>query len=473
MTTEEFWDKYYNESSLEIFDETCEFFSKEIPQEFIDEYDVEEVILETVGHQESAKNFDNVIKFLDILQKNQPGLYEDYFQHFNDILIHYYCFKHDKSKVFKAFSRFINKPLQEIDIYLSTFKKLIYYQYSELLEEAVKKNFDTINEASNLMGGTAYELAIHKYYSELQRLFEKQKENLDKVAFSSKLSKFDFEFDDDFLSSIELGVLKPPLSNDEISALFAKDKINSVMVLQGYYHRYMYEKGFEFYLSGRIWDSMLIFWDENKDKDEEHITLNSYFTVQAELLEKHLVEIFRFMLMDNKSEMIAVLWGSVYIYEFLHKTRVISTETFQNFIEISRILKGKVIGQYTPYLWNSNFVHYWEKPETISEAEFIEENNIFKKSILFEYENFDHFRDTISDELTKIGELSDYIIEGGKDNSKMINYKSPLGNLWSEFNEMHGGNHNVSYEPIRVEKKVGRNESCPCGSGKKYKKCCG
>ncbi len=27
--------------------------------------------------------------------------------------------------------------------------------------------------------------------------------------------------------------------------------------------------------------------------------------------------------------------------------------------------------------------------------------------------------------------------------------------------------------PVRVEKKPGRNEPCPCGSGKKYKKCCG
>ena len=24
-----------------------------------------------------------------------------------------------------------------------------------------------------------------------------------------------------------------------------------------------------------------------------------------------------------------------------------------------------------------------------------------------------------------------------------------------------------------TEKKVGRNDPCPCGSGKKYKKCCG
>ncbi len=34
----------------------------------------------------------------------------------------------------------------------------------------------------------------------------------------------------------------------------------------------------------------------------------------------------------------------------------------------------------------------------------------------------------------------------------------------------------ILLNPIKtkvVEKKVGRNEPCPCGSGKKYKKCCG
>ena len=28
-------------------------------------------------------------------------------------------------------------------------------------------------------------------------------------------------------------------------------------------------------------------------------------------------------------------------------------------------------------------------------------------------------------------------------------------------------------KPMVAEKKVGRNDPCPCGSGKKYKKCCG
>jgi len=36
----------------------------------------------------------------------------------------------------------------------------------------------------------------------------------------------------------------------------------------------------------------------------------------------------------------------------------------------------------------------------------------------------------------------------------------------------HAGEHRP-IEPIRTGRKVGRNEPCPCGSGKKYKQCCG
>lgn len=36
-----------------------------------------------------------------------------------------------------------------------------------------------------------------------------------------------------------------------------------------------------------------------------------------------------------------------------------------------------------------------------------------------------------------------------------------------------GGDDSVKQEPVRKGKKVGPNDPCPCGSGKKYKKCCG
>ena len=35
-----------------------------------------------------------------------------------------------------------------------------------------------------------------------------------------------------------------------------------------------------------------------------------------------------------------------------------------------------------------------------------------------------------------------------------------------------GGDGTVKKKPRRVQK-IGRNDPCPCGSGKKYKNCCG
>ena len=470
MTTEEFWNKYINKDILEIFDETCDFFAKKLPQEFIDNYDVGEVVLETRGHQETAKNFDNVIKFTDILQNKQPQLYKDYFQYFNDFLIDYFCFHQDTSKVNKAFSLFMDNPLQDYDKYLLGFKKTLFYQHSELLEQAISKNFVTVCESDDLMGNAEYDLAIVKFYISLQEIFKGRKKNIDKSSFSTKLSEYNFDFEDDFLSSFEIGLLKPQFESDKLRDLFKKNKKNSIVIIQGYFLRYMYEKGFAFYLSGRIWDKMLEYWQENNSSKK---TTDSYFKIQTELFEKYLAGFSSDMFLDNKSEMIAILWGSGYIFEFFYKNNIISEDLFHNFKETSQKLKGKVIGQFTPDLWNSNFVHSWEKPECISETEFVEENNIFSKSISFKYQKFARLRSSISEELSKIGELSHFIIEGGKADPK-IHDTSLLDNLFNPPDQnVEFDRHSTKYEPIRAEKKVGRNEPCPCGSGKKYKKCCG
>ena len=36
-----------------------------------------------------------------------------------------------------------------------------------------------------------------------------------------------------------------------------------------------------------------------------------------------------------------------------------------------------------------------------------------------------------------------------------------------------GDGTDTANKTVRKRKKVGRNDPCPCGSGKKYKKCCG
>ena len=81
---------------------------------------------------------------------------------------------------------------------------------------------------------------------------------------------------------------------------------------------------------------------------------------------------------------------------------------------------------------------------------------------------------------------------GTEKNPAVINVKTEerVKELGSVFEE-NGWKYKIELEPDKpeditdleallnpqktrlAEKKVGRNEPCPCGSGKKYKKCCG
>lgn len=50
---------------------------------------------------------------------------------------------------------------------------------------------------------------------------------------------------------------------------------------------------------------------------------------------------------------------------------------------------------------------------------------------------------------------------------------SPLRSRGSVANASLAAPGNLPYEPVRAAQKPGRNDPCPCGSGLKYKKCCG
>jgi len=62
-------------------------------------------------------------------------------------------------------------------------------------------------------------------------------------------------------------------------------------------------------------------------------------------------------------------------------------------------------------------------------------------------------------------------------NQNNINHKIPSGvkdienyNTLKSFLET--GDYKYIRPPVKVETQIGRNDSCPCGSGKKFKKCC-
>ena len=83
-------------------------------------------------------------------------------------------------------------------------------------------------------------------------------------------------------------------------------------------------------------------------------------------------------------------------------------------------------------------------------------------------ENYEKAEEVLLAGYARIG-LRDkkYVVEG------FVNLYNEMGkrDKAKEFQKEYDGLQPAKPEPIRVVK-VGRNEPCPCGSGKKYKKCC-
>lgn len=74
---------------------------------------------------------------------------------------------------------------------------------------------------------------------------------------------------------------------------------------------------------------------------------------------------------------------------------------------------------------------------------------------------------SVDDTEGKVEFVATYLIEGKRhDHHEMGEFKRVDG-IWF----FHDGKM-VSQNSIRTGPKVGRNDPCPCGSGKKYKKCC-
>ena len=65
-------------------------------------------------------------------------------------------------------------------------------------------------------------------------------------------------------------------------------------------------------------------------------------------------------------------------------------------------------------------------------------------------------------QVIEIGDAQKEVFEGNTPNQDMPERPAPAPNRSVE-----------KQQPIKKEKSVGRNDPCPCGSGKKYKKCCG
>jgi preprotein translocase subunit SecA len=81
-------------------------------------------------------------------------------------------------------------------------------------------------------------------------------------------------------------------------------------------------------------------------------------------------------------------------------------------------------------------------------------------------EMMDHLKDVVLEQLFKV--------RIGNPELAPVSTPAPAAALQPGWREIHGTNGEAAPSEPRMlaGAKVGRNDACPCGSGKKYKKCC-
>ena len=379
MTSAEIFDLYSENDVIVIFDEICEFFSKELPQDFIEEGGDEEIIFETLESLDKDLELSKMLKFRDIIEKHQPDFYNDRMAYIEDFFIDYHCYHLEKDNLNRCFSKFIENPVNDFDIYLTAFKKLSLYQHTDLLEKAVEENFKTVEECEELIPGAEYELALYKNNRILQDIFTSENDSFDKSQLFAQLSELGFEYEENDFSALISSLLDKQLNIDEYKVLFKENTHEARYFLNSYFRQYMLQRGFEFYLSDIIFKIIDKYWIQNFDSSNND--MESYFHIDSSSFEAYVTDEFINFISEERFSIVASIWGGVYIYDFLFDKGFISQDIFDKSIEVLRQLKAKTIIYNFRNLWRSNFVHQWQKPDCISEIEFEEEAYYIPKKL--------------------------------------------------------------------------------------------
>ncbi len=230
------------------------------------------------------------------------------------------------------------------------------------------------------------------------------------------------------------------LSDTNCSTLSYQDfKVNR----RDFYHalstsfcKYVFEeKGINFPTAYDIWMGA---WEcFSIEAAEESGSLERLFELDPGNFDEYIYGRFGF-LSNKKPHAAAVLWGMPYVYDFLIINQLVSEEVTLQALQFITGMKMDLIEGQEDSIWEYSFVHSWGSPDSVGEEDFLSEKEYFERTF------------------TDIVDVKEYLPA-----ENFINKKRAFKAIRNKQTVKHD------------EPKTGRNEPCPCGSGRKYKKCCG
>lgn len=147
--------------------------------------------------------------------------------------------------------------------------------------------------------------------------------------------------------------------------------------------------------------------------------------------------------------------------------------------ELAKAYEKTVVLATIDEAWKEHLREMDELKQSVQNATYEQKDPL----LIYKFESFELFRNMLNkvnkDVVSTL--MKGHIPTQDPDQVREAQRRRQVENLrtsksdFSQYSSTSGGgqDRNKKTEPVRVEKKVGRNDPCPCGSGKKYKHCHG
>lgn len=477
MIAEEWLEKYEsltNSAQTEFLQET---FQQEIPPDFLEEIDFLELTIKHYEYLKREKEFDSILRLQMFINEHNAQLFGGDKFYAEAFTAEIHIFRNEEKLLGKSMRSFLADPVQSIDELIPLIDKLVYYNYSDYVQLICDNAYTLLKNNNALISGTEKKFTqIIKMLllQSLCRQFYEARQEVDKTAYITatlnKLQEYGIAKAevlvfiqtilgiDDNISNLNFteekasrGDNSDDINNgdntEDSSAEGNNDLFNTLLSL--FCVDVLYNKNINFATAADIWQGAWeCFFVENcmdginrQPQDSFKLNKDSFY----ELIK------YGFGFLSNlKPYTFAVVWGLPYVYDFLQKYRLITVQNYNEALECINNVKMQLIEGIGDDIWEYNYVHKWERPDSVSAKAFFSEKELFTKAFAEQV----NIKEYLSKEYSAEKKSSDQIILLNAEQMRELR-ANKVGTI------------------KRKQPKVGRNEPCPCGSGKKFKKCCG
>lgn len=408
---------------------------------------------------------EEILDFLNNYRKVFPNRYETEYEFIERDLISHLLFKGDIENLKERLEIIKNNPVHGIDtVTVRALFELIYHGHYNLAINYSKTVWQPLLDA-NLTNTKAYSVFCNTIYIyELEHFYQDIKNGipLNGTVLRERIAEYAF-FEEAFDYDCAYSYLINPIDIQDIhSKILLHDvdgnqEINQnlgddlLATLQIQFLKYMKEEFAIPFMQSDQFFSLLLKIELFGQVDP----LEGYFYIPYPILSEHVNRIYDRMFLSNETEMFGKVFGLKYFYNFLHIHHLINDHYYGMMEENIRILENDFKLEIRESLWQMKFVFDWP---------ILSESDLLGREMFLETYHF-HADYRIPEMLEEY--LTNYTIP-----ERIQNEIDDFEAKQSEEKSRYFQRHSSSQPIINTEPKIGRNDPCPCGSGKKFKKCC-